>query len=516
MEQIFNTIEYLAIVMSFLLIITFSYKQVRLYQQSHYHISSFKKIIKNFYINKRSYLLVPLIFFSLYLQFWYIQLALSFYLGFLILIQYKERVKLRLKITARIRRLYIAIVFVMTVFGSLVSLIIPLKQLMAALVAVAIFSPFLIFLSALITWPLEVLISLYYQKLAIRKLNKYQTIRIGITGSYGKTSTKNVLQAYLQNYFMSVSTRQSFNTQNGVSRCINEDLQAYHEILIVEMGATHKNDISKLVKLTKPKYGIITAIGPQHLESFKSVENILLEKIKLVESLPADGLAVINFDNQYLKNHPLKTNCRIITFGLDEGANYQAFDLKLSLKGLKFKIKHNEQVVSLETKLLGRHQVYNILAAYALAKELGISEEELINQTALLESVEHRLEIRKEKSLTIINDGFNSNIEGFMNALEILSLHQKYRIIITPGLVEGGNREEEMNLSLCKRISEVCDLVILVKTKGSLVIKQGLDDLGFTNVIFVENFKKGMELVRIDYPKAVVLIENDISDIYTI
>ena len=286
MEQIFNTIEYLAIVMSFLLIITFSYKQVRLYQQSHYHISSFKKIIKNFYINKRSYLLVPLIFFSLYLQFWYIQLALSFYLGFLILIQYKERVKLRLKITARIGRLYISIVFVMTIFGSLVSLIIPLKQLMAALVAVAIFSPLLVFLSALITWPLEVLISLYYQKLAIRKLNKYQTTRIGITGSYGKTSTKNILQAYLQNYFMSVSTRQSFNTQNGVSRCINEDLQAFHEILIVEMGATHKNDISKLVKLTKPKYGIITAIGPQHLESFKSVENILLEKIKLVESLP--------------------------------------------------------------------------------------------------------------------------------------------------------------------------------------------------------------------------------------
>jgi UDP-N-acetylmuramoyl-tripeptide--D-alanyl-D-alanine ligase len=508
--------EYFSIVMSFLIIIILTNNQLRIYQQSQYHFSGFRKILPYFYLQNRSYLLLPLIAFCFYMQLWYIQMATGIYLLILILIKMREKAIVKLKYTARIRRLYFLIILVMTVFGTLASVLLPIPQLATTILLALFLSPFLIFIAAAIAWPLELLISVYYQLRAKMKLRRYGTEIIGITGSYGKTTTKAILLSYLQGKYLTIATPKSYNTLNGVSKSINENLEKQHEIMIVEMGATGNKDIEHLVKLTKPQYGIITTVGPQHLSGFKTVANILSEKVKLIDSLPKKGIAVINYDNQLLREYRFQSPCRKITFGLNAGADYRAYDLVSGLDGLSFKISFRGRTAEMRTKLIGSHNVYNILAAFALATEMGVSVKELIHQTRGLEPVKNRLNIHESGALTIIEDSFNANPEGFGSALEVLNYHKKYKILITPGLVEGGKEEEELNRSLSKKISAVCNLVILIKTRGSQAIKTGLDTLGFTNYIFVENFHQAMAIVRNEYPDAAVLIENDVTDIYLI
>jgi UDP-N-acetylmuramoyl-tripeptide--D-alanyl-D-alanine ligase len=500
--------------MGALMLIAITYKVLQIFQQSHYQLRSFKKIIKYYYLKDRTNIWPPFVFFIFYLHLWYIQLIFGIYLGVLIFFKIKKKNIQNLKFTFRIRRLCTVIIIFKTLLVSILSWKLPLPHISSALAIVFLVSPFDILLAALFIQPLESLISGIYIRKAKRKLKAYKTTVIGITGSYGKTGTKNILFSFLQDKYMVLPTEGSYNTMNGVALSINRNLKSHCQIFIAEMGATGKRDIEKLVKFTAPKYGIITTIGPQHLETFKSMNNIISEKMKLVEGLPEDGIAVLNFDNEYIKNYPYKSKCRKISFGLCNEADYQAFDLKADLNGLNFKIRYKKKEVSLRTALLGTHNLYNILAAFALANELGVPLKELVYQTSVLEPVPNRLSLRTEANLIILDDGFNSNPEGFRNALDVLGYYSKRRILITPGIVEAGKNEEEINYSLARKISEICDLVILVETAASLAISRGLEELRFKNVKIVEDFREAMKYVRSKEKEAVVLIENDITDIY--
>jgi len=365
-------------------------------------------------------------------------------------------------------------------------------------------------------YPVELLISKYYQRNAKKKLFNFQTDIVGITGSYGKTSTKNFLFSFLKDKYITLATEKSYNTLNGVSKNINELLTSDHQIMIVEMGASHVNDITKLVKLSKPKYGIVTAVGPQHLETFKTIDNILNEKMKLIDSLPNNGVGIINGDNEYIKGYEIKSKCKIITFGMNENCDYQAEIIKASIKGIIFKIKHQGNEVHLKTRLLGKHNVYNILASFALAVELKVPIKDIIYQVSILESIPHRLSVERVGEFTLIDDAFNSNIVGFRSALEILKEENTVRILVTPGIVEAGHLEEKINYELAKEISQSCDFVVLLKTKSSSYIKKGLQDLDYKNLVEVEDVKTALVLIKQNYSSAVVLIENDISDIYKI
>lgn len=434
----------------------------------------------------------------------------------LIMIKIKDKAIVKLKYTGRIRRLYFLMILVMTVFCTLVSILLPIPQLATTLLIAFFMLPFLLFVVSALALPGEWLISLFYQLLAKRKLRRFGTEIIGITGSYGKTTTKSILLSYLQMKYLAIATPESYNTLNGVSKSINQGLENQHEIMIVEMGADRKKDIERLVKLTRPKYGIITAVGPQHLAGFKTLANVLSEKVKLIDSLPKNGIAVINYDNELLREYRFKSECRIIKIGLHEGADYRAYDVVSDANGLRFMINSRGRTVELKTSLIGYHNVYNILASFALAAEMGVSLKKLAQQTLSLEPVKNRLNVKESGTLTIIEDSYNANIEGFRNALEILDSYTKYKILITPGLVEGGREEESLNRALSEQISHVCHLVVLIKTRGSMAIKRGLDELGFTNCLFVDNFHQAMVMVQKDYPEAVVLIENDVTDIYLI
>jgi UDP-N-acetylmuramoyl-tripeptide--D-alanyl-D-alanine ligase len=514
MDIIRNIIEYVSITVGTVMLVKTVFSELNIYQQSHYHISGFQKIVRYYYIGDKTNFLYPLIVFLFFLDKWYVQLLYILYLALLLVLKFRRRDIVKLKITARIKRLCFIILIVKVTFGSALLYLLPLPQLMSAMVCVILISPFLVFVSAMICLPIELMISRYYQCRAQRKLSCYQTKVIGITGSFGKTSTKMILQAFMKDRYIVYATEKSFNTINGVCKNINEQLKSSHEYLIAEMGATKSGDIRKLVSLTHPKYGIVTEVGPQHLQSFKTIDTILREKMSLIASLPKDGIGVVNGDNPLIRNYKMQPECRVVTFGIDEPCDYRADNISIDLQGISFTVQFHNQSVFLRSPLLGKHNIYNILAAFALATELGVPSKDIVFEASLAEPVKNRLSIQNIHGFTVIDDAFNSNPIGFRNALDVLSMYPKTKVLITPGIVEAGREESKLNYELAGKIREVCDLVILVKTKSSLSIKKGLDDAGYTNVMVVDSYFDAMRFAESKYRECAILIENDVTDIY--
>ena len=514
MEVIKNIIEYLSIIIAVTLLVIMTYRLVNVLQQGHYHYSNFYLVFKYHYY-RRGLFLIPLIM-LFWMNLWYVQLIFILYGTFISFYLFIKKPIVELKITARICRLFFTLFIVTTVMGTLLHYWFLLPELVSSALILYIILPLLICISFFINYPLEISITKYYQQLAKKKLKKYNTNVIGISGSFGKTSTKSFLYCFLKETEMTMATPQSYNTLNGVSLSINEWLLPVYYYFIAEMGASRSGDIRKLNKLLSPKYGIITAIGPQHLKTFKSIDNVIDEKMQLINNLPKEGIGVINIDDENIRNYNLTTQAKIVTFGINEKADYQAFNINTSVKGLHFRIKHQQGETDVSTQVLGFHNIYNILAAFAMAMELGVSKEEIVFQTSVLEPIKNRLSIRKERGFTILDDSFNSNYNGFINALDVLKKYKNPRILITPGIVDLGKMEKAINTSLANRISEVCHFVVLIKSKPAKQIKDGLDAIFYKKYIVVANYKKAIAYVKTMHKNGTILIENDIGDIYKI
>ena len=255
----------------------------------------------------------------------------------------------------------------------------------------------------IINVPMEKIVYVYYKTKAVNKLNSIPNLNvIGITGSYGKTSSKNILNAILQTSFNCYPSPKSFNTPYGLMNAINNGLDKFDEVFIAEMGALKKGDIKVLSDLVKPKYGIITTIGVAHLESFKSEENIQKGKFELIESLPSDGIGVLNMDDPKQVSYKIQNNCKIIWIAIDnKDADYVATNIKLSGKGTSFDVKIKDTIYNFNTVLLGRHNIYNILASIALGVELGVNPNKLALAIQGLKPIEHRLELKKYGNINI-------------------------------------------------------------------------------------------------------------------
>lgn len=378
---------------------------------------------------------------------------------------------------------------------------------------------FMIYPMALINMPIEASIQKGFinKAKAILRADKDLTI-VGITGSYGKTSSKNILTNVLKQRFRTLMTPASFNTPMGITITIREHLKAIHQIFVCEMGADKVGDIKFLSDFVKPKIGIVTSIGPQHLATFKSIDNIIKEKMCLIESLPSDGLGIINVDNDYIREYKIKNNCKIVTYGIYHEADYRATDIEYSPKGSKFNIVYKGNKYPFETKLLGEHNIMNILASVACAHYLGVELEELSKSVKVLNYVEHRLEVKKINGYTFVDNAFNSNPSGALMSLKVMEMMPNKRYIVTPGLIDLGAKQYEMNKEFGKQMINRVDNVILVGPTQTEPIYEGLKESGFNmeNVKVVKTVKEAFGIVYSQASREdTILLENDLPDAFS-
>ncbi len=365
-----------------------------------------------------------------------------------------------------------------------------------------------------INTPLENHFAKGYVKDAARRLAAMPDLTVvGITGSYGKTSVKNYLNALLSAKYNVLMTPGSYNTTMGVVRTIREMLRPSHQIFIAEMGAKQKNDIKEICDLVCPTYGIITSIGEQHLETFGSLDNIIATKFELADAIPENGYAILNYDNEYIRSRAVAVPT--VTYGgADSGAGYRYSDMTVDTHGCQFTLTAPDgESCRYTTHLLGGHNIQNLAGCMALAHTLGISLKEMVYPIRLLKPVEHRLQLLPNG---YIDDAYNSNPAGFRSALDTLSAFSAQRVLVTPGMVELGERQDALNRELGEYAATKCDWAVLVGLKQAPPLKEGLLAGGFPEerIFVAATLTEGLNFVN-NLPRdgeRIVLLENDLPD----
>ncbi len=519
--------------LSYYLYVVVKYRRsLYMLQQNSYNTSNryIKWVFKNYNQSIITEDFLFLVLFGLYfvvpLNLYYL-LIILFY-GFLFFLELKkvktDQNKKPFVLTSRIKRLIITLILLFIFVYEYVFIYLIDGPAIYCYMVFAIFSYlcyFITFIANIINKPIEFLVFKYYENKAIKKLKQMSSlIKIGITGSYGKTSSKNVLNEILNKKYTSFASPKSFNTTYGLINATNNYLDKFDNVYIAEMGACKIGDINELCNLIKPKYGIITKIGPAHLETFKTIENIVKTKFELIESLPSDGIAVLNSDDSYQINYEIKNNCEKIWIGIKNKADVMAKNISMSNTGMSFDVyfKDNDDVINLKTNLLGRSNIYNILSSIAIAIRLEINYEDIVKAISLLKPVEHRLELKKLGDVTIIDDAFNSNPDGSKMALEVLALMEGKKIIVTPGMIELGDKQYELNKKFGEYISEVADEVILIGEKQTQPILDGLNEKHYDkdHIYILNDVKKAFSLINeIKDKNTYVLLENDLPDIFS-
>jgi UDP-N-acetylmuramoyl-tripeptide--D-alanyl-D-alanine ligase len=391
-----------------------------------------------------------------------------------------------------------------------------------AAAALACFSPVVMSLSLILLAPVEAAINRWYYNDARRILRSMKDLTvIGITGSYGKTSTKHYLYRILAEKYNVLMTPGSFNTTLGVVRTVRERLKPFHNVFIVEMGAKQAGDIAEICRLVRPSIGIITAVGEQHLESFRTIDNVQRTKFELVDALPPDGVAILNNDFPYIANRPVTGVGRVFRYTSGTGsADYRIVDVAYSRGESRFAIESPEGVTEpMTTRLVGIHNLSNILAGYIAGKALGLTDSEMRYAIGRIEQVEHRLSIKQAAGgVTVIDDAFNSNPHGAAMALDVLgSFTGGRRIVVTPGMIELGAKQERYNRELGAKMASSCDYAIVVGVYNRDAILAGLTDGGFpSESIFVARdfATASTHLRQIVTSGDVVLYENDLPDTF--
>lgn len=392
----------------------------------------------------------------------------------------------------------------------------------SAIMAVTIFSWAVMLLSHYLLIPVEKMIQQRYINDAKRILASMPDLRIvGITGSYGKTSTKHYLTRILDEQFDVLMTPGSFNTPMGVVRTIREYMKPYNQIFVCEMGAKQVGDIREICDIVHPEMGIVTAVGPMHLESFKTIENVQSTKFELVDALPENGCAVINNDFEMCAAR-IVTNTKAIRYGITnpEGCDYIAKDIRYTPDGTIFKVEGPSGFrLELETRLLGESNISDILAAIVIAVQLGVSAEKIRYAVATIEQVEHRLSMKQTPGgVTIIDDAFNSNPVGSKMAIDVLSQFKGgKRIIVTPGMIELGSEQYNLNKAFGEYMVDKVDVAIIVGAYNRDAIVSGIKENGFDeqNLYVVDTFNDAQQILgKILAAGDTVLYENDLPDTF--
>ena len=447
----------------------------------------------------------------------------------------KTNTKKKLVYTARVKRLILTDSILVILLLVLTGVFLGVSRIAGVF---AILTTLQIIALVIVNWinrPVEGMINQHYINDAKKKLRSVPDLTvIGVTGSYGKTSVKYYLDTLLKEHFEVLITPESYNTPMGVVKTIRSSLKPSHQIFICEMGARHVGDIKEICDIVHPEHGIITSVGPQHLETFFNMDNIVNTKFELADALPEVGLLFLNGDNEYIRNHSGKYKNKIFyTTGewakarelesqIEEGEvpqYYQTGDVKLSRTGTEFTVTAPDgEKETFQMRLLGEHNVINVAGAVAVANTLGIPLKQLKVPVRRIQPVAHRMQLLERGNYTIIDDAFNSNPVGSRAAVETLKQFEGVRILITPGMVELGEKEEEYNYKFGTYAADCCDYILLVGEKHTAPIHKGVLESGFSQER-CRVFEKLEDALSFAYSiKAeghkFILLENDLPDNY--
>ena len=445
--------------------------------------------------------------------------------------EYKQKHKLPLVLTKRMVRLMITFVILTIVFSMLsiflvngIALLTPDSFLLmnfryAILCVFPVLVPFVVILAYIINSPYENAKNRKFaEEAAVKLASRENLIKIGITGSFGKTTVKEILKTILSNKYKVLATPESYNTPLGLAKTIG-NLEDSHDVFIAEMGARKVGDIKELTNLVKPDIAVITGITGQHLETFLTINNVKKTKYEIIENM-VGGKAFFSNGDKYsidLYNKcPLEKN--IAGISDVENPTVYATDITVTEEGTDFTLISKDEKIKCKTALYGRHNVADICIAAAVALSLGVTLGEIAEAITRIKPVKHRLELTvNENGVKILDDGYNANPEGVMRALDVLKAFSGKKYVVTPGIVELGIYEAERNYEFGVELAKVCDGVILVGRGSTLRIREGLLSAEYPSEKIT--MVKDLDGVKEELAKTVssgdsVLFINDLPDKY--
>ena len=431
----------------------YNYKLERVifkHHKVHWHILYFVSPIVLFY------LLEPL-YFNIY---FYVLFLSSFIL-------WNKKLDRSLVLTLRVKR------FLAILLG--ITFILNILYFFSLSEKLVIFLPLV--LTYAITTLLEKMFFISFKHEAKKRLKTMSKLKIvAITASYGKTSIKNYLHQVLKNKYITYKTPRSVNTIGGIVLDVNKDLPANTEVYIAEAGARVKGDIEEITKFLEAQYCIIGSVGEQHLEYFKTLDNIIHTKMeiltspRMIKAFVHDTVPILKYDS--IERFPNNLNI-----------------IKSSLNGIYFDIIIDDKVEHFHAPILGSFNAINLTAVILMAKELGMTLDEIKTSLKNISSVDHRLQKIEAGGKIIIDDSFNGNLEGMLEAVIISSTHEGRKVIITPGLVES---TIEANTIFAKAVNEVFDLVIITGNLNKKVLSENIDS---TKTIYLKDKSKMEKLL---------------------
>lgn len=427
----------------------------------------------------------------------------------------KEKTKKPLVYTMRVKRIVGLMIGLNLILVLLVS---KSPRSLFALTLMMLTVPLIMLLANLLLKPVELYLKNHYYNEAKKILDDHKDlIKIGITGSYGKTSTKFILETILSQQFTTLVTPHSYNTTVGVVITVRKSLNRSTEVFVAEMGAKQKGDIKEICDLVAPNYGVITAVGPQHLETFGSLSNVIDTKFELMEAVGSKGKGFVNGDSVNVREGMNRVNdVSYVSYGANEENSLRIENVKPTIHGSTFTIVSQQGKHHYETKLLGMHNILNIAGAIGVAMELGMSVDKIARGVKEIKPISHRLELKHQGDYYLLDDAFNSNPTGAKFALDVLGQFESgQKIIMTPGMIELGNMDAEIHFEFGKQIATVCDRVILIGENKTKDIVKGLEAAGYdmNKVAVLKTVYEGFAHIgQIVNKGDVILIENDLPD----
>jgi UDP-N-acetylmuramoyl-tripeptide--D-alanyl-D-alanine ligase len=326
---------------------------------------------------------------------------------------------------------------------------------------------------------------------AIKKREQLQNLMvIGITGSYGKGSTKEYMYSILSSRFEVAKTRDTFNTPIGIARSILSDVSSKTKIFIVEMGAYKKGEIQYMCNMVRPLIGILTAVNEQHVSLFGSIENTMKAKYELIDSIPNNGISLFNGNNQNALRLYRRTRKKKILYKVTDsqvGADICASEVRVSPTNLKFKIFLRGKDFGLfKTNLIGRHHIENLLPGIWVAEKMGMSAQEI--REALLNIFPFNKTMEpyySNKNTLLVDDTFNANPASVAAALDYLTIFKGKKILVLQPMIELGESAQRYHFEIGKKAAEICDYLFLTNKNFLSSIQKGAGKINSSMQIIV-------------------------------